>query len=49
MSSAPREARRWAERADVALDLLREAGGSTEHLAVLGQVGHRLIDELEVA
>ena len=31
-----------------ALDVLRRDGGNTGHLAVLGQVGHRLIDELEV-
>ena len=47
VSGCIRDARRWAGEADLALDLLRQGGGSTEYLAVLGQVGHRLIDELE--
>jgi len=42
------EARRWADQADASLDALRQGGGSPEHLAVLGQVGHRLIDELDI-
>jgi heptaprenyl diphosphate synthase len=42
------EARRWAERADSSLDPLRQDGAFAERLAVLGQVGHRLIDELAV-
>jgi heptaprenyl diphosphate synthase len=43
------EARRWADRADSALDVLRQGGSRTEHLDVLGRIGHRLIDELEIA
>jgi heptaprenyl diphosphate synthase len=42
------EARRWADQADSALDLLRSEGGSAVRLAVLGQMGHRLIDELDI-
>ncbi|HEY3810582.1 MAG TPA: polyprenyl synthetase family protein [Acidimicrobiales bacterium] len=42
------EARRWADRADSSLDVLRDDGGSPGRLAVLGQVGHRLIDELDI-
>jgi heptaprenyl diphosphate synthase len=49
VTSSAADARRWAERADDALDLVRESGGPMAHLSVLGQVGHRLIDELEVA
>ncbi len=43
------EARRWAERADSSLDVLRDEGGFAEQLSLLGQVGHRLIDELDIA
>ena len=43
------EARRWAEQADSSLDLLRDEGGFAEQLSLLGQVGHRLIDELDIA
>jgi heptaprenyl diphosphate synthase len=43
------EARRWADRADSALDVLREAGRRLDHLDILGRIGHRLIDELEIA
>jgi len=45
------EARRWADRADAALDPIRAgvAGGSgRRRLGVLGGVGHRLLDELEI-
>jgi heptaprenyl diphosphate synthase len=49
VTSSAAEARRWAERADSALDVVRDAGGPIDRLSVLGQVGHRLIDELEVA
>jgi heptaprenyl diphosphate synthase len=44
-------ARRWAERADRALDVMRQdvrSGNGIDGLAVLGQVGHRLIDELDI-
>ena len=43
------EARRWAEQADSSLDVLRDEGGFAEQLSLLGQVGHRLIDELDIA
>jgi heptaprenyl diphosphate synthase len=46
------EARRWAEQADSSLDVLRRGGGGAaqaEQLDVLGQVGHRLIDELDIS
>jgi heptaprenyl diphosphate synthase len=48
--SSIEEARRWARRADQALEVMREAprGAESNELAVLGQVGHRLIDELEI-
>ena len=49
ISACVLEARRWAEQADSALDLLRDDGRFAEHLSVLGQVGHRLIDELDIA
>jgi geranylgeranyl pyrophosphate synthase len=44
------EARRWAARADAALDPIRaSAGGSgRRRLGVLGGVGHRLLDELDI-
>jgi heptaprenyl diphosphate synthase len=42
------EARRWAARADGALDVMRRDGAGADGLAVLGQVGYRLIDELEI-
>jgi heptaprenyl diphosphate synthase len=42
------EARRWAIRADDALNVMRQGGGTADGLAVLGQVGHRLIDELDI-
>jgi heptaprenyl diphosphate synthase len=42
------EARGWADRADSSLDVLRDDGGSPGHLAALGQVGHRLIDKLDI-
>jgi heptaprenyl diphosphate synthase len=42
-------AREWAERADASLEILRREGGSAAELAVLGQVGHLLIDELEIS
>ena len=47
------EARRWADRADAALDPIRAgAGGGSpsalSRLDVLGGVGHRLLDELEI-
>jgi heptaprenyl diphosphate synthase len=44
-----RQARCWADQADAALDVLRQGGGSAQRLAVLGQVGHRLIDELDLS
>jgi heptaprenyl diphosphate synthase len=48
--SSAQDARHWAERADRALDAMRrdDAGSRTEGLEVLGQVGHRLIDELDI-
>jgi heptaprenyl diphosphate synthase len=42
------EARRWADQAYDALDVLRPGPGCAEDLEVLGQVGHRLIDGLEI-
>jgi heptaprenyl diphosphate synthase len=44
------DARHWAERADRALDVIRRDGDAARahELEVLGQVGHRLIDELEM-
>jgi heptaprenyl diphosphate synthase len=48
IATSAAEARRWADLADSALDVVRHAGGPQAHLAVLGQVGHRLIDELEI-
>ena len=41
-------AREWAERADASLEVLRHERGNTTELAVLGQVGHLLIDELDL-
>ena len=44
------DARRWAERADRALDPMRRRrrmGAGWPRLGVLGPVGHRLIDELD--
>jgi heptaprenyl diphosphate synthase len=46
--SSVAEARRWAGQADRALDVLRQDGCSAEELAVLGRVGYRLLDELEL-
>jgi heptaprenyl diphosphate synthase len=45
------EARRWADQADASLDVLRQGGGAAQvkQLDVLGQVGHRLIDELDIS
>jgi heptaprenyl diphosphate synthase len=43
------EARRWADRADSALDVLRHADRRADQLDILGSIGHRLIDELEIA
>jgi heptaprenyl diphosphate synthase len=50
MLSSVEEARRWARRADQALDVMRgiPEGAGARGLVVLGQVGHRLIDELEI-
>jgi heptaprenyl diphosphate synthase len=44
------DARKWAERADRALDPIRGRRDEARapELGVLGQVGHRLIDELEI-
>jgi heptaprenyl diphosphate synthase len=46
------EARRWADRADAALDPIRAGGEASpvvlNRLGVLGGVGHRLLDELEM-
>ena len=42
------EARRWADQANSSLDILRQGGASADRLDTLGQVGHRLIDELEL-
>jgi heptaprenyl diphosphate synthase len=42
------EARLWADRANAALDVLRQSGSHAEHLDILGGIGHRLIDELEL-
>ncbi len=47
VSGCVHEARRWAGKADLALDLLRREGGAGEYFAVLGQVGYQLIEELE--
>src|SRR5262249_45192347 len=48
--SSAEDARKWAERANRALDPMRAQPGGDRgaELRVLGQVGHRLIDELEV-
>jgi hypothetical protein len=43
------EARRWAEQANSSLNVLRQGGVCRERLDVLGQVGHRLIDELDLS
>ncbi len=44
------DARRWAEQADSSLDVLRQdSRGARHQLSLLGQVGHRLIDELNIA
>jgi heptaprenyl diphosphate synthase len=48
VSASIAEARRWADRANSALDGLRKGSRYGEHLDVMGQVGHRLIDELEI-
>ncbi len=48
VSGCVQDARHWAEKADSALDPLRRDGGFAEHLTLLGQVGHRLIDELDI-
>lgn len=48
VTSSAAEARLWAERADSALGVLRDSGGPAAYLSVLGQVGHCLIDELEL-
>jgi hypothetical protein len=42
------DARYWAERADRALDVMRQDGSGAGGLDVLGQVGHQLIDELDI-
>jgi geranylgeranyl pyrophosphate synthase len=45
------EARRWADRADAALDPIRAGVAEESHLSrlgVLGGVGHRLLDELDI-
>jgi heptaprenyl diphosphate synthase len=42
------EARRWADQADAALDALRQGSRHTEQLDILGSLGHRLIDELDL-
>jgi heptaprenyl diphosphate synthase len=42
------DARYWAERSDRALDVMRQDGAGASGLDVLGQVGHQLIDELDI-
>jgi heptaprenyl diphosphate synthase len=42
------EARRWSSQASAALDPLRREGGPIAQLDVMGRVGDRLIDELEL-
>jgi heptaprenyl diphosphate synthase len=43
-------AREWAQRASAALNPLREQGdGRVERIDVLGGVGHRLLDQLDIA
>jgi heptaprenyl diphosphate synthase len=42
------EARRWADRAAEALAPLRAGDAPAAHLDALGQLGHRLIDDLDV-
>jgi heptaprenyl diphosphate synthase len=49
LRDAASEARSWSARADAALDVLRDAGGPLEQLAVLGGVGDRLLDELDLS
>jgi heptaprenyl diphosphate synthase len=50
VASSADDARHWAERADRALDGMRRdrSGVGAQWLEVLGQVGHRLIDELDL-
>jgi len=43
------EARRWADQANSSLDVLRQGDAPADRLAMLGQVGHRLIDELDLS
>ena len=52
VESSLSDARRWAERADISLDPIRESianptDAANNRLTVLGQIGHRLIDELD--
>jgi geranylgeranyl pyrophosphate synthase len=50
ISSSLEVAREWAGRASAALDPLRDHGdGHVERVEVLGGVGHRLLDQLEIA
>ena len=46
--AAVAEGRAWSAQASRALDPLREAGGPAHQLDVLGRMGHRLLDELEI-
>jgi heptaprenyl diphosphate synthase len=48
VASSVDDARYWAERADRALDVMRQDGARAGGLDVLGQVGHQLIDELDI-
>jgi heptaprenyl diphosphate synthase len=50
IGSSVEVARGWADRASAALDPLRQqADGRVERIEVLGGVGHRLLDQLDVA
>jgi heptaprenyl diphosphate synthase len=50
IGSSVEVAREWAERASTALDPLRgQTDGRVERVEVLGNVGHRLLDQLDIA
>jgi heptaprenyl diphosphate synthase len=46
--AASTEGRRWAARAEAALEPLRAGGAPSETLTSLGELGHRLLDDLEI-